>query len=609
METLKKHLDEDQVELASDLSENLLVLAGPGSGKTRIITHRITYLYRNNLVTPPYRILAVTFTNKAAAEMRGRVRKLSKTASSWTDIYTFHKFGEVLLRNYGYLAGLQKDFLIYDEKMQAVALKAAAERLNMKSLDAKGSVGVIENMKSEYGSIPKAAAALGDSNQKKLAELLISYQDLIKERNAVDFSDLLCLPLDLVQKFPVLQRAMQRRYRQVLVDECQDTNHVQLMLLRALFQNSDTKICGVADEDQSIYTWRGARIKNLNDFIDVFDASPRYLRRNYRCHPSILRVADSLILKAPGRLKRDEFIPNRDDDGDCRAHRVDVPDVEAEGLFVADMVYELMERGIIDKWSDVTVLGRTWAHLRSTATALNEANMPNLVINEAEIPDTPEVNVLLSAIRSCASPDDELAQDLVIENLSQAEHPIPSAFDPKDYVEDNLSPVGLLKKLRKGLDLDGLVDPEDLAEWEKRIEAMNSFERYCALVMRAAPDLPSFSRMLTLEGYTDQSKEEETDDAVRLMTIHTSKGTERKVIFIVALDEEIFPRYGTDPQSERWDEERRLLYVSITRAEDHLYLVHSESRPTARGYPRPRNPSPLLLEIDHSLLNCIRYPG
>jgi superfamily I DNA/RNA helicase len=235
--------------------------------------------------------------------------------------------------------------------------------------------------------------------------------------------------------------------------------------------------------------------------------------------------------------------------------------------------------------------------------------MPNLVINEAEIPDTPEVNVLLSAIRSCASPDDELAQDLVIENLSQAEHPIPSAFDPKDYVEDNLSPVGLLKKLRKGLDLDGLVDPEDLAEWEKRIEAMNSFERYCALVMRAAPDLPSFSRMLTLEGYTDQSKEEETDDAVRLMTIHTSKGTERKVIFIVALDEEIFPRYGTDPQSERWDEERRLLYVSITRAEDHLYLVHSESRPTARGYPRPRNPSPLLLEIDHSLLNCIRYPG
>ena len=137
---------------------------------------------------------------------------------------------------------------------------------------------------------------------------------------------------------------------------------------------------------------------------------------------------------------------------------------------------------------------------------------------------------------------------------------------------------------------------------------MNDFEKYCRTVFTTAPDLSSFSRTLTLEGHFDQAKEEEPENAVRLITMHTSKGTENKVIFIVALDEEIFPRYNTRPNTERWEEERRLLYVSITRAEDYLYLLHCETRPTTRGFPRDRNPSPLLLEIDHNLLSCMNYP-
>ncbi len=215
---------------------------------------------------------------------------------------------------------------------------------------------------------------------------------------------------------------------------------------------------------------------------------------------------------------------------------------------------------------------------------------------------------MLSALRSCASPNDDLAKDLVKEYLQEAGHPDHSVFYLKDLVDPSLAPVGLLKKIRKYLGLDGLLDDLDTGEQERRLEAMNNFQTYCTRVARIATDLPSFSRMLTLEGHSDQGKEEETEDAVNLMSIHTSKGTERKVIFITALDEEIFPRFNIESGSEGWEEERRLLYVSITRAEDYLYLIHCEKRPTLRGNLRYRNPSPLLLDIDQNLLNCITYP-
>jgi DNA helicase-2/ATP-dependent DNA helicase PcrA len=607
MQILRKELDPDQIRITTDLNSNLLVLAGPGSGKTKIITHRIAYLYRNKHVRPPSRVLSVTFTNKAAAEMRGRLRQLFKPVLTWTDIYTFHKFGEVILRNFGYLVGIRMDFVIYDDKLQAIALKAAAEKKGMKSFDAAASVEVIEYMKSEHGSIRKAAEALRESDKENLAELLEIYETIIHENNAVDFSDLLCVPLEIIRQNPSLKRVFQNMYEHVLVDECQDTNHVQLMLLRSLFENSDVRIFGVADEDQSIYTWRGARIKNLKDFLETFEADLRDLRRNYRCHPSILKVADSLILKSTSRMKTGELIACRRDDGECRAWRVDVPDIEAEGQFIADKISESMGNHI-RKWSDVTVLGRNWIHLKPAAQALSEANIPNVVINEADIPDTPEVNVLLAALRSCANPLDSLGRDLVIQLLLEAEHPNPHSFDPAKFLKRTQNPLNLQRILRKSLNLDALLDDKEPDEKEKRLKAMNDFEAYCRTVFTTAPDLSSFSRSLTLEGHSDQAKEEDQENAVRLMTMHTSKGTENKVIFIVALDEEIFPRFNIKPNTEPWEEERRLLYVSITRAEDYLYLLHSETHPTTSGFLRGRNPSPLLLEIDHNLLSCMNYP-
>ena len=526
---------------------------------------------------------------------------------TWTDIYTFHKFGEVILRNFGYLVSIKKDFVIYDEKLQAIALKAAAERKGMKSFDAAASVGVIEYMKSEYGSIRKAAEALRESDKENLGELLEIYETIIHENNAVDFSDLLCVPLEIIRKNPSLKRVFQNMYEHVLVDECQDTNHVQLMLLRSLFENSAVRIFGVADEDQSIYTWRGARIKNLKDFLEAFEADLRDLRRNYRCHPSILKVADSLILKSTSRMKTGELIACRRDDGECRARRVDVSDVEAEGQFIADKIADSMGNHI-RKWSDVTVLGRNWTHLKSAAQALSEANIAYVIINEADIPDTPEVNVLLAALRSCANPHDGLGRDLVTQLLLEAEHPYPQSYDPAKFLKQTQNPLDLLRILRKSLNLNALLDDKEPDEQERRLKAMNDFEAYCRTVFATAPDLSSFSRTLTLEGHSDQAKEEDQENAVRLMTMHTSKGTENKVIFIVALDEEIFPRFDIKPNTDRWEEERRLLYVSITRAEDHLYLLHCETRPTARGFLRDRNPSPLLLEIDHNLLSCMNYP-
>jgi len=381
-----------------------------------------------------------------------------------------------------------------------------------------------------------------------------------------------------------------------------------LKLVQEIFEDSETVVFGVADEDQSIYTWRGARIQNLRDFLNVFDAEAKNLRRNYRCHPSILRIADSLILNSERRLKQEEFVACRPDDGEYRAYRINVPDLVSEGLFVADMITELKEKGLISDWKDVTVLGRNWGHLKSTAEALKEAGIPNIVLNETDIPDTNEVNVLLSAIRSCASPEDDLAKNLVVDYLGETGHGNPGVFDPDDLIDPSLTPIGLLKKIRKSLEFDALLDTLGSDEREQRVQAMDAFQAYCTKVARLAPDIPTFSRVLTLEGHSDQGKEEEAEDAVNLMSIHTSKGTERKAIFILALDAEIFPRFDTDLRSERWEEERRLLYVSITRAEDYLYLVHCENRPTWSGNPRHREPSPLLLEIDQNLLNCMTYP-
>jgi superfamily I DNA/RNA helicase len=272
------------------------------------------------------------------------------------------------------------------------------------------------------------------------------------------------------------------------------------------------------------------------------------------------------------------------------------------------MITGLKEKGLITSWKDVTVLGRNWGHLQSTAEAFREAGIPNIVLNEADIPDTKEVNVLLGAIRSCASPEDDLARDLVIDYLGEAGHGNPDVFDPYDLIDPSLTPVALLKKIRKFLGLDALLDTLCSDEKEHRTQAMHAFQIYCTKVAKLAPDLPSFSRLLTLEGHTDQGKEEEVEDAVNLMSIHTSKGTERRVIFILPLDAEIFPKYDIHPGTEQYEEERRVLYVSITRAEDYLYLVHCKNRPTWKGDLRRRDPSPLLLEIDQNLLNCITYP-
>jgi DNA helicase II / ATP-dependent DNA helicase PcrA len=186
METLREELDSDQVELVSEVSDNLLVLAGPGSGKTRVIIHRIAYLFRANFVRPPHMVLGVTFTNKAAAEMRLRVRQVSSVASQWSHIMTFHKFGENFLRNYGYLKALGRDFVIYDERLQAIALEAAAKEVSFRNLDARGTVSVIEKLKAEHGSAATALEALRASGEENFADLMAAYEHILRSRNAVD---------------------------------------------------------------------------------------------------------------------------------------------------------------------------------------------------------------------------------------------------------------------------------------------------------------------------------------------------------------------------------------------------------------------------------------
>ena len=601
MDILRRELDSEQAAVAADLSGNLLLLAGPGSGKTRVITQRIAFLHRIGRIPRTSRALAITFTNKAAAEMRDRLRIISSRSSEFSTILTFHKLGERILRSYGYLIGIQPDFAICDDTVQTAVLREVANELGLGKLDAARTAAAIDRLKSEYGSADRARPVLLERKTQRLPEIISRYETMLHEQNMVDFSDLIWMPTKILLTFPVLKRVLQDLYPHVLIDECQDTNQVQFTFVREAFSGSRSLVFAVADEDQSIYTWRGARIQNLRDFLRDFDARVIQLKRNYRCHPSIVRVADALIFKSSLRLKSEPSVWSRPDDGKKYVNKVTVPNTAEEGSFIARTATKLMTSGTITRWSDISVLARNWYYLRSAAEALDAAEIPRVVLNETEIRHTPEVESLFAALRLSLNPDDPINAKLLLELLTDAGHPRPEMVSLDGLDLTSMTPMRLYNELRSRLDISGMIAAVPEAERKNRIEAVQVFQRYCARAASFATDPSSFVRLLTLEGRVEQSISETSTDAISLMSMHTAKGTERKVVFVLALDDEIFPRFDIEEDSPEWEEERRLLYMSITRAQDCLFLVHCESRPTKNGFERARDPSRLLSDIDPDL--------
>lgn len=606
MELLKCELDTEQAAIAGDLGGNLLLLAGPGSGKTRVITHRIAYLHRSGAIPRGSRTLAITFTNKAATEMRDRLALLSCVASRNSTILTFHKLGERLLRAYGYLLGVKQDFVIYDGLMQVAAVQGAAKDLGLQSVNAHDVTHTIDKLKSQHGSGENVRAVLSTGASSTLADIISGYESLLREQNAVDFSDLIWMPARIFQEHPALTRIFQDLFPHVMIDECQDTNQTQLSLISEVFAGSRSVVFAVADEDQSIYAWRGARIQNLKDFLEIFDARLAHLSRNYRCHPSIIRAADALIIQSNNRLKSGGAISCRPDDGRRCVVRVDVPNVITEGSFVAQTIVELKSRGVIMSWGDVSVLSRNWGHLQSSIEALDRARVPRIILNEIDIPHTPEVEAVFAGLRYCANPYDPICKELFAESLAKIDNQN-NILELGALKVTESTPMALFAHLLVALDISTTLSSLAEPERAKRTEALRVFRVYCTRVARLAPELSSFYRLLTLEGHVESGFVDAGRDSVNLMSMHTAKGTEKRVVFVLALDDGVFPRFNVPEGSSEWDEERRLFYVSMTRAMDMLFLLHSETRPNSGGFNKPRNPSRLLASIEPALMELVTW--
>jgi DNA helicase-2/ATP-dependent DNA helicase PcrA len=629
-------LNPPQREAVTTTEGPLLVLAGAGSGKTRVIAHRVAWLMLRG--TAPEAILAMTFTNKAAAEMKERIRALRGGGGGDPFVSTFHSFGLWLLQQEHGRAGLPRRFAICDAGDQLAAVKRCMRdvRVDDRAFDAHRVLFRISAAKNELArGVRVRPAGQGDDYDLVAAEVFPRYQAALRARRAVDFDDLIALPAALLRDDEALRRKYQERFRYLLVDEYQDTNRCQLELLK-LLGGAHGNVCAVGDDDQAIYGWRGAEVKNILRFDRHFAGTREVrLEQNYRSTGNILACANAVIARNPHRKAKSLWTSA----GAGEPVRVAaLAGEEEEARFVADEL--VRRRGLGRPWSDCAVLYRLNAQSRALEEALREASIPYHVQGGPSFFERAEVRDLLAYLKVCAHPADDasLARivnvpargigDASLERLHAwaAERgvglgaalgravEIPDL--PRGAAEGMRGLAALLERYRAAFRSGSihetarrLVAEIDLhahlrttvksAEAAQRkgeaVEALlRSMEAWSARGRAGSgPALHAYLARLALDS---REEDAEDGDAVRLMTLHAAKGLEFPVVFLVGVEEDLLPCAGIQGEARDLEEERRLAYVGITRAREQLFLTHARAR-TKRGKPVPRTPSRFLAEL------------
>jgi len=591
----------------------LVVFAGAGSGKTRVITHRVAHLIESGHV-PPYRILAVTFTNKAARELRERLAKLTQGQAGSLWVGTFHAVCARLLRAHAAQIGLRKDFVIYDDADQKSMLTRVITGLKLDDrVFAPKQVAYRINTAKQEGKSPDQFEAR-DPFTHTVRVIYLDYEQRMAAANALDFGDLIYRLVYELRARPELREALRARYQHVLVDEFQDVNHVQFAFVEALCEQH-RNLCVVGDDDQSIYRWRGADRRNILEFRQHFpDATVIKLEQNYRSTQRILRAANAVVAhnleREPKRLwtQNEEGSPVTviacDDDRD-------------EAHVVVEAILMLGSNGYARK--DMALLYRTHAQSRVFEEALRRRNLPYRVVGGLRFYDRAEVKDLLAYLRVLHNVDDDVSLariinkpargigkttlDRMVETSQQGGTSLYAAL--LALRDDASQPAATRKKLgafvqlldslresagrgpatlaRQVLQQTGYLEhlrAEDTPEADSRLEniqeVLGSMEQYEADAEE--PSLTEFLELVTLETDADRSV---TDDALTLMTVHAAKGLEFPVVFVAGLEEETFPShrgYAGEEDPDELEEERRLCYVAFTRARERLFLSHANMR-------------------------------
>jgi DNA helicase II / ATP-dependent DNA helicase PcrA len=651
-------LNDQQVEAVETIDRPLLIIAGAGSGKTRVITYRIAHLLARGV--PQSEILAVTFTNKAAREMAQRIRALVPKKLARLTVSTFHAFGVQLLREHGSLLGYRDRFSIYDSQDQASLLKETARELGLKTetLDLAAAAQAV--------SAVKTARSGWKPENKHLKPLFKQYQKNLKLYNAVDFDDLIMLPIEILSKFPDAQKACHERYRHILVDEFQDTSSAQYDLLR-LLAGPQAVVCVVGDDDQSIYSWRGASYENILRFERDFPGFQQVtLEQNYRCTKVILRAANALISKNTSRKPKQLWT------GLPEGELIECFSAENEAEEAAHIVSRVRALRIRDslKFRDFAILLRANHLTRAIEEALVEERIPYQVSGGMSFFERQEVRDVVSYLKLMANPDDDTSLLRIVNTprrgigrkalekateLATSRHcSLFSAFsavasEPADAasgVEEKLrSAVGefaeligeyrqkflagrkmadTLRQLVEEIDYWGHLVSEnrdarnkDVVKWKfANVEALvGSIADYEDDPDKANPSLFDYLTRVALAS-RDEPEEKGTEAAregrVNLMTIHAAKGLEFPVVFVAAVEQDVIPHVrsveeeepeaGPRPGGPPVEEERRLFYVALTRAERRLHLSWCASR-RRMGKPVEAFASPFIDELPPDCLS------
>lgn len=618
-----KGLNQPQIEAVKHTEGPLLILAGAGSGKTRTLTHRIAYLVGEKNVSP-YNILAVTFTNKAAGEMRARVLRLlgkrQEDRAFLPFLGTFHGVCVRLLRQESRYLGFSSQFLIFDDQDSLSAIKQAMRSLNIdeKQYTPRLIQNLISSAKNELISAEEYNKLANGPAQTIAAQVYPRYQKLLAEAQAFDFDDLLFKTVGLLKKHREVLKKWQSQFRYILIDEYQDTNHAQYELVKILAA-ARRNICVVGDDWQSIYSWRGANYRNILDFEkDYPDTKVIKLEQNYRSTSQILDGAQAVITKNQARSKKELWTDNKAG-LPIGVHHVGNETAEA------DLIVRLIQDALDAKQrqlNDFAVLYRTNAQSRSIEEALIRYGVPYKIVGGVRFYERKEIKDILAYLRLIYQPEDAVSFTRVINVPPRGlgEKSLQLLFDWQRGVPSGTrqrqQELSLQAALSQASQISGLTPRaakaigsfgELLAQLRSRSERLGLSDLIELVIKRsgyfdylndgsitAADRLENVQELISvakeyeevgLEGFleevaliSDVDRYDQSSDAVTLMTLHAAKGLEFPVVFIVGLEEGIFPHAQSLIDPEQLEEERRLMYVGMTRAMEELHLVHAAAR-------------------------------
>ena len=640
MNALVKNMNSEQSEAVRTTEGPLLIMAGAGSGKTRVLTHRIAYLLDEKDVSP-YNILAITFTNKAAKEMNARVEHLVGEEAQVIWMSTFHSMCVRILRRDADRIGIERNFTIIDPTDQKSVIKDVlkSENIDSKRFEPRMFIGAISNLKNELKTPEDAQKEANDFHSQMVATVYKGYQRQLSRNEALDFDDLIMTTINLFERVPETLEYYQNKFQYIHVDEYQDTNKAQYTLVK-LLANKFKNLCVVGDSDQSIYGWRGADIQNILSFEEDYpDAKTIFLEQNYRSTKNILNAANEVIKHNSERKPKGLWTANS---GGDKIQYYEAMTERDEAEYVVKEIMKHQRSG--KKYSEMAILYRTNAQSRVLEETFMKSNIPYTMVGGQKFYDRKEIKDLLSYLRVIANSNDDISLQRIINVPKRGIGPSSVEKIQTYALQNNISMfdalaevdfIGLSKKVtqecisfyemiqnlikeQEFLEISEIVDEvlqksgyRDMLDREQSIESrsrLENLDEFMSVPKDYEENTPleeqSLINFLTDLSLVADIDEADTQNGVTLMTMHSAKGLEFPIVFIMGMEESLFPhiRAIKSEDDHEMEEERRICYVAITRAEELLYITNATTR-MLFGRSQSNMPSRFLKEIPEDLLD------